>query len=273
MGLLNRLWQRSVIFSLGVFSVWLIAFVIFPYTDHRLPWILALAVTYGVAAYLILPWIIRLGLKVLKRRSVPEYTTTGDGLAGDPVNIALLGSLAQLRAAFAAAGWTEAEPLGFGSSWRMIRTFLFNEPYPAAPFSTLYLFGRGQDIGFQKPIGNSPRKRHHVRFWSISADKADASAGTPDFWLNTDRPPEADHALWVGAATRDTGLSLTWLTFQITHKTDSDTNAERNLVIADLASHGLIGEVSAFDETKDLPARRVNHYLFDGDVSVASLKT
>jgi hypothetical protein len=53
------------------------------------------------------------------------------------------------------------------SSWRMIRAFVLNSPYPTAPFSTLYLFGRGQDIGFQKAIDNSPRNRHHVRFWAL----------------------------------------------------------------------------------------------------------
>jgi hypothetical protein len=37
----------------------------------------------------------------------------------------------------------------------MVKAFLLNPPYPAAPFSALYLFGRGQDIGFQKGIDNS----------------------------------------------------------------------------------------------------------------------
>jgi hypothetical protein len=46
----------------------------------------------------------------------------------------------------------------------MVRAFVFNSPYPTAPFSTPYLFGRDQDIGFLKAIDNSPRKRHHVRF-------------------------------------------------------------------------------------------------------------
>jgi hypothetical protein len=32
----------------------------------------------------------------------------------------------------------------------MARAFVLNEPYPTAQFSTLYLFGRGQDIGFQR---------------------------------------------------------------------------------------------------------------------------
>ena len=167
MRLLKRLLQRLLIFGLGVFTVWLIVFVIFETADRRLPWILAVGVTYGIAAYLVLPRVIRMGLKVLQRKLVPSFTVTGDGLPGDPVNLALIGTLQQLRAAFAALGWSEADQLGLKSSWGMVRAFVFNSPYPTAPFSTLYLFGRGQDIGFQKAIDNSPRKRHHIRFWAF----------------------------------------------------------------------------------------------------------
>jgi len=46
-----------------------------------------------------------MGLKILQRRHVPRYTVTGDGLPGDPVNLALVGTLGQLHAAFATAGW------------------------------------------------------------------------------------------------------------------------------------------------------------------------
>src|SRR4051794_17657793 len=58
---------------------------------------------------------------LLHRKRVPSFTTTGDGLPGDPVNVALVGTLAQLRAAFAALGWSEADRLGLASSWGMIR--------------------------------------------------------------------------------------------------------------------------------------------------------
>jgi hypothetical protein len=117
MRLLNRFWQRLVILGLGVLSVWLIVFVIFETADQRLPWILAVSLTYGIAAYVILPRIIRMGLKLLRRQRVPSFTTTGDGLPGDPVNVALVGTLAQLHAAFAALGWSEADRLGLASSW------------------------------------------------------------------------------------------------------------------------------------------------------------
>jgi hypothetical protein len=268
---LKRQLQRLLILGLGIFSVWLIAFVVFEFADRRLPWVVALGVTYGIGAYVILPYAVRMGLKILQRKRVPSFTITGDGLPGDPVNLALVGTLQQLRAAFAAVGWSEADRLGLASSWRMIRAFVFKSPYPTAPFSTLYLFGRGQDIGFQKAIDNSPRKRHHVRFWALNLVHGEDTIGTASFWLNTDRPPDHASAVWVGAGTRDTGLSLTKLTFQITHATDSDTNAERNYIIAELSKGRVIEDVASYRSGQQLPTARVNHYITDGEITSANL--
>ena len=148
--MLKRLLQRLLILGLGVVSVWLIVFVVFEFADRRLPWFLALGLTYGIAAYVILPCAVRMGLKILQRKSVPSFTITGDGLPGDPVNFGLSARFISFAPPFLPpdgrrpTGWVR-------SSWRMIRAFVFNTPYPTAPFSTLYLFGRGQDIGFQKP--------------------------------------------------------------------------------------------------------------------------
>ena len=273
MRLLKRLMQRLLILGLGVLSVWLIVFVVFKIADRRLPWVLALGITYGFAAYIILPRAIRLGLKILQRKHVPSYTITGDGLPGDPVNIALIGTLQQLRAAFAGLGWSEADRLGLASSWGMTRAFVFNSPYPTAPFSTLYLFGRGQDVGFQKAIDNSPRKRHHIRFWALSLTRARDTWKAGDFWLNNERPPDNERVLWVGAGTRDTGLSFTRLTFQITHATDSDTSAERDYIIAELTRTRAVEAVQVYQSGQDLLAGRVNHYVTDGEITLASLVT
>ena len=81
---------------------------------------LALAVTYGIVAYIVLPRIVRMGLKILLRKRVPRFTITGDGLPGDPVNLVLTGTLQELHAAFKLAGWSEADQLGLASSWRMV---------------------------------------------------------------------------------------------------------------------------------------------------------
>jgi hypothetical protein len=270
---LNRLLQRLLILGLGVFSVWIIVFVVFDTADQRLPWVLAVSLTYGIAAYVVLPRVIRIGLMLLHRKRVPSFTTTGDGLPGDPVNVALVGTLAQLRAAFAALGWSEADRLSLASSWGMVRAFVFNSAYATAPFSTLYLFGRAQDVGFQKAINNSPRKRHHIRFWSLNLLRAEETwaGGASRFWLNTDRPAEDERVLWVGSGTKDTGLSLTHLTFQVTHATDSDTNAERDFIIAELENIGSIEGLKVFEVGEGSAAERINHYMTDGRVTLASL--
>jgi hypothetical protein len=270
MRLLIRFLRRLLIFGLGILSIWLIVFV-FRFVDNRRSWILALAFAYGIAAYAILPRAVRMGLKILQRKRVPRYTVTGDGLPGDPVNLVLMGTLQQLRAAFATVGWVEAEPLGLWSSWQMVQAFVRNSPYPAAPFSTLYLFGRGQDIGFQKAIDNSPRKRHHIRFWALSIARAEETLGTANFWLNTDRPPENTRVYWIGAGTRDTGFSLTRLTFQITHATDDDTNIERDYIVAELGKSGVIAGITSYESGQQLGAERVNRYITDGQVTVAML--
>jgi hypothetical protein len=271
MRLLKRLGQRLLILLLGIFCVWLIVFVVFETADRRLPWILAVGVTYGIAAYIVLPRAIRMGLKILQSKRVPSYTITGDGLPGDPVNVVLVGTLQQLRGAFAALGWSEADRLNLASSWGMVRAFVLKTPYPTAPFSTLYLFGRGQDIGFQKAIDNSPRKRHHIRFWALSQTRARATWGTADFWLSTERPLDNESVLWIGAGTRDTGLSLTRLSFQITHATDSDTNAERDYIVGELRKNRSIEAVKVYQAGENLLIERVNHYITDGEITLAIL--
>jgi hypothetical protein len=268
--LLIRLLRRAVVLGLGIFGIWLIVFV-FRFTDHRLPTLLALAVTYGIAAYIVLPRIVRMGLKVLLRKRVPRFTITADGLPGDPVNLALTGTQQQLYAAFERAGWSQADQLGLASSWRMIRAFVLNSPYPGAPFSTLYLFGRGQDVGFQKAIDNSPRKRHHIRFWALSLAHTEANLGKASFWLNTDRPPDGACVHWIGAGTKDTGISLTRLTFQITHATDSDANAERDYIIDELKKSGVIAGITSYEAGQQLAGEHVNHYITDGEVTAATL--
>jgi hypothetical protein len=268
---LKHLLQRLLVVALGAATVWLILIVFYDVADRRLPLILALAATYGVAAYLIVPRAIRLGARLTHSGKVPSYTLTGDGLPGDPVNLALIGTFDELCRAFERAGWQKADPLGFSSSWKMTVSFVRNTPYPTAPFSTLYLFDRGQDVGFQQAIGDSPRKRHHVRFWGLSAERAEATIDTPALWLQTGAPAAGERAVWIGAVTRDTGLSLTRLSFKITHATDADTDAERDFLMAELARRGAITDVRPYMPGERLSIGKVNRYVTDGAIAVANL--
>jgi LssY C-terminus len=267
--MLIRFFQRLLVVALGVLTVWLIVYV-FRLVDRRLPSVLALIFCYAIAAYIILPRSVHLGLMILHRKRVPSFTLTGDGLPGDPVNLVLIGTHQQLRAAFAAAGWTEADPLNLKSTWRMVRAFVLNSSYPTAPFSTLYLFGRRQDVGFQKCIDNSPRRRHHIRFWALSLSHQ-AHLGESSFWRSAKPPPADAPALWVGAGTKDTGLSMTRLTFQVTHATDADTNTERDFIVAQLSESRVIEEVTSYRAGERVLTKRVNHYVTDGEVTAARL--
>src|SRR5262249_16128133 len=70
---------------------------------------------------------------------------------------------------------------------------------------------------------------------------------------------------------RDPGFSVTRLTFQITHATDSDTNVERDYIIAELTKNHEIGDVTSYPAGDHLAAERVNRYITDGEVRLANL--
>ena len=159
MRILKRFLERLAVVGLGIVAIWLIVFV-FRITDSRVPTILALSLVYALAAYVILPRVVRMNLKIMQRKSVPSFTVTGDGLPGDPVNLVLIGELDKLRAAFAAAGWTEADRLGLRSSWRMVVAFVFNRPYPGRPvqhaLSVRARSGRGLPEGDRRQSAQAP---------------------------------------------------------------------------------------------------------------------
>jgi hypothetical protein len=67
----NSWLRRFAVLGLGIVGVWFIVFVL-RITDRRLPTILALSLTYAIAAYVILPRVARMGLKILQRKSVPR---------------------------------------------------------------------------------------------------------------------------------------------------------------------------------------------------------
>lgn len=189
--------------------------------DGRLLW--GFLLIWVLCAYMLLPQLNR----VLSRIYVPDYfigrARTADGLLGDPVNLAIVGSAEQLTAAMRRAGWTAAEPLGLATGWRITRASVLRRSYPAAPVSPLFVFGRRQDLVFEREVAGSPAQRHHVRFWSC-----------PPGW----KLPGGFDADLVGAATFDRRVGLSLFTLQVTHKVAERTDEERDLVVAALRSAG-----------------------------------
>jgi hypothetical protein len=158
----------------------------------------------------------------------PRVTHTPNGIAGDPVNLALVGSEPDVVAAMIAAKWDPADPITLRSSLRISVDSVFHHPDPDAPVSTLELFGRKQDLAFEQPVGNSPRQRHHVRFWK---------------W---DRLHDG-REVWFGAATFDERVGLSHTTGQVTHHIGPDIDAERDGILSGLQSASRVLENSYDD--------------------------
>jgi hypothetical protein len=231
--------KRLFIILVGLSTTWVIVRRLFPWLNEHLPLLAALCLTYVIGSYAIVPLVIR-GMRMLFRpHRIPLYTTTPDGFACDPVNIGIIGSEAAMLEAMRLGGWQQADRRTPKTVMKMIRAFILNRPYPTAPFSSLILFGRTQDFGFQKPVSGSPAQRHHVRFWSCVSRTSDPHhQAHVSFWRSHPHIPKDIEVLWVGAATKDIGLGIIRHNAQFTHAIDPDTNAERDFIIRTLEDAG-----------------------------------
>lgn len=218
-------------------------------------------VFWALLAYLVLPRIHR----ILTTVYVPDYfigrARTSDGLLGDPVNLALLGTEDQLHTAMAAAGWTRADAVTTRSSLRIIGSTVTGRSYDEAPVSPLFLFGRQQDFAYQQEVAGNPAKRHHVRFWRC-----------PDDWLL----PGGRRVEWLAAGTFDRAVGFSLFTLQITHKIDADTDIERDHIVSTIMAAPV---EAAFDVIRDFSTGYHSRngggdsISTDGDLPIIDLRT
>lgn len=251
---------------------------IYPFIDRRIPDTLAVLVLYMLVAYVLIPAFFRLFRVLFKAKHVPLYSTTPDGLASDPVNIGIIGTRLELINAMSAAGWHTADRRSLKTVTKMGFSLLLNKHYHTAPFSSLYLFGRKQDIGFQKVIADNPRHRHHVRFWA--SDDPSAKGHHKEhvsFWQPYHKSLSTDRKLWIGAASLDMGIGIVRHTGQFTHMVHHDTNKERDYIIDELQKSGLITHTKSVKVGE--PYRLLNrartlssgYFMADGKMTICEL--
>ncbi|WP_165249469.1 LssY C-terminal domain-containing protein [Paludisphaera soli] len=181
--------------------------------------------SWFLAAYLIAPFFWTHYEHAPAMVAAPRTTVTAQGIPGDPLNVGLIGTKEELIRAMAGAGWDPADPVTLRTSLEIAGSVIRGKPYPDAPVSPLFVFGRKQDLAFEKPAGASAKRRHHVRFWE-STDLG--RAGEP---------------LWIGAVTFDRSVGLSHRTGQITHHIAPDVDDERDALMAGLREHGLLSQV------------------------------
>jgi hypothetical protein len=147
---------------------------------------------------------------------LPCCTTNQEGTDfGDPLNLVIIGDFIDLAATFSRRGWLPAEETYSTAVWKTIKSFLFGKRYRYSPVSSLYAFGRHQDLSRQKPR-RSIHERNHLRLWFTPM----RFEGKPVF---------------VGQISRDIGVRFTTKAWPpVTHKIDPDIDEARHALIEDL---------------------------------------
>lgn len=123
--------------------------------------------------------------------------------------------------------------------------------------SRLLFEGRAQDLAFEKPVGDSADRRHHVRFWQ------------------TDTVGDDGRPLWLGSASFDRGVGLSHDTGAITHHIGPDIDAERDFLIGDLRAAGEListSELAGIGATKTGRNGGGDPYFTDGKAIIGVLK-
>lgn len=248
---------------------------IFPYFDQRLPLSVAILFTYVLAAYILIPAAIRLARIFIPANHLPLYCVTPDGFASDPLNIGIICTRRELITVMEAAGWYLADRHGLKNVARMIASTLLGQVYRNAPVSSMYLFGRRQDIAFEIPLENSVGERHHVRFWATTYEDRPELKVHNIAWHHRRAHVYGDNLLWVGAASLDVGINVIRHNLQVSHMIDPDTDSERDLIVKQLRGIGRVAKTTAIK--LDNPYRLINRvwrgYLqTDGKMTVVHLK-
>lgn len=181
----------------------------------------------------------------------PQVTRTKSEALGDPINLIFVGTQDQIKRSFQQAGWLIPDPITSQTSVKITVDSLTHRSYPTAPVSNLYVFGRVQDLAFEKPT-TDVQYRGHIRIWKTST----LIGGQP---------------VWVGAATYDSGIELSGTNHFPTHHIAPTVDLERNAVGADLEKTGLVKEEAERAFTSPLLFARNgggDYYTSDGNVLV-----
>jgi hypothetical protein len=139
---------------------------------------------------------------------------------GDMVNFALVGEEQQVQTALAKAGWIPTDPNTQDALLHGLIATLSHKAYTEVPMSTLYLFGRPEDLAYARANAiEVAATRDHMRLWKTT----ETVNGVP---------------LWVGSATHDHGFETDQRTGGVTHHIDPNIDQERDFILASLKDAG-----------------------------------
>ena len=176
---------------------------------------------------------------------------------GDMVNFVLVGSQQQVQGALDAANFHVADTDDKKAVLEAAMMTYENKDYLAMPMSTLYLFNRPQDFGYEQaePIA-MVASRHHFRLWKA-----------PFTWNGK--------TVWVGAGTHDIGFAKDKRNGNVTHKIDPNVDGERENIGSSLQKGGKVKSMSYYlppNPVQDAKNATGDGYHSDGRILVISLQ-
>jgi hypothetical protein len=153
-------------------------------------------------------------------KDIPRRVQDQAGDPGDMVNFAIVGTQPEVEQAFAHAGWVKVDKTTEAALLHGFLMTMQHQAYTEMPMSTLYLFGRPQDLSYARadPI-TVAATRNHLRLWKTT----ETVDGRP---------------LWVGSATHDHGFEKDQRNGGITHHIDPAIDNERDFIEQSFAAAG-----------------------------------
>jgi len=195
---------------------------------------------------------LRKGIDSLPRRVNDQFNNQGD-----MVNFVIVGSQKDVQAALAAATWHVADTDNTKAVLNALEQTYESKDYLAMPMSTLFLFGRKQDFGYEmaEPIA-MVASRHHFRIWKA-----------PFTWRGSE--------VWCGAGTHDIGFAKDKRNRSVTHKIDPAVDGERDNIGSSLQKANLAKTLTYYlppDPVQDARNATGDGYHSDGRLLVVFLQ-
>jgi hypothetical protein len=141
---------------------------------------------------------------------LPTRTLDKKSHEADLINIVFIGTKEELAQAFQGAGWKQSDSVSWQSVGLQIHSFLAKSSYATAPMSPQLFDGRPPDLTLEKTF-DSYSRRDHLRIWKLES--------TVD-----------DVPLWVGAAVRETGATLSVTRMGFVHHVSDDLEGEQRAI-------------------------------------------
>ena len=172
----------------------------------------------------------------------PTVTNAKGTAKGDPLNLVIVGEASEMMAALSECGWDFTHRIDGSTVRRMIVAALRGNAYLTAPVSSLYVFGRKQDVAFQR-ARSSLSQRNHLRLWLAP-------------WTVEGRP------VWVGQVSRDIGIKITKKSPTLTtHVIDPMVDEARQYVLESLLHRYRISHFGFARAAEPAPKEKPRHNL------------